>query len=591
MIERVLVANRGEIAVRIVDACHRLGRQAVVAHSEPDAGSLAVTRADGAWSLGGVLAADTYLDIERVIAGARATGCDAVHPGYGFLAERGDFARAVVAAGLTFIGPPADVIDTMGDKLAARKAAIAAGVPVVPGTTVELQDAAAIIRFGEEHGWPVAVKAAHGGGGRGMRVVNGPAEAADALAAAQREATAAFGRAEVYLERFLTRPRHVEVQIVADAHGAVAAVGERDCSIQRRYQKLVEEAPAPDLSDAVRTGLAASAVALARAVGYRSVGTVEYLVEGEQYFFLEMNTRIQVEHPVTELVTGIDLVAEQILVADGQPLSFDPDGVVVNGAAIEIRINAEDTAGGRFVPTPGTLVRWEPPTGEGVRVDTGFVAGDVISPHYDNLIAKVSVWGADRDEARRRAREALADLRIEGVPTTAAAASLVLAHPDFAAVRHSTHWLEDHAVELFSEPEPVEIPAGPGPSADVEVGGRSYRIPRFPDGLGGAGGTEPVLASAGGPADRGTGGRVRAVRTGSGRLMAPMQGTIIQVAVSVGDTVEIGSALVVLEAMKMENTLMSDVHGTVTEVHIEVGSTVSPGQLLVLVAIAADGAR
>ncbi len=590
MIERVLVANRGEIAVRIVDACHRLGRQAVVAHSDPDAGSLAVSRADAAWPLGGTLAADTYLEIEGLITAARKSGCDAVHPGYGFLAERGDFARAVTAAGLTFIGPPADVIDTMGDKLAARKAAIAAGVPVVPGTTVELEDAAAIIRFGEEHGWPVAVKAAHGGGGRGMRVVHAPAEAADALAAAQREATAAFGRAEVYLERFLTRPRHVEVQIVADAHGQVAAVGERDCSIQRRYQKLIEEAPAPALSEAVRRGLADTAVELARAVGYRSAGTVEYLVEGEEFFFLEMNTRIQVEHPVTELVTGIDLVAEQILVAEGRPLSFDPTAVVTNGAAIEIRINAEDTTGGRFVPTPGTLVRWELPTGDGVRVDTGFVAGDVISPHYDNLIAKVSVWGPDRDTARHRAQAALAALQIEGVPTTAAAAAVILGHPDFAAVRHSTHWLEEHAVELFSGPDPADTSAGTGRSAEVDVGGRSYRIPRFPDGLAGGGGPEPV-ATAGGPAERGAGGRVRAVRKGSGRLMAPMQGTIINVAVGVGDTVQIGSALAVLEAMKMENTLMSDVDGTVAEVHIEVGASVSPGQLLVVVTTAEDGAR
>ena len=416
--------------------------------------------------------ADTYLNIERLLGAAAEGECDAVHPGYGFLAEHAGFARAVASAGLTWIGPAADVIALMGDKLAARQVAADAGVPPVPGAMVAVDDTDTVRGLGESLGWPLAVKAVHGGGGRGMRVIDGPAAVDDLLAAARRESQSSFGRPEVYIERFLARPRHVEVQLIADHHGGLVVAGDRDCSIQRRYQKLIEEAPAPRLSDALRSGLAEAASRLARAVGYTNAGTVEFLVEGDEFFFLEMNTRIQVEHPVTELVTGLDLVAEQIRVADGHPLSFAAADIVVRGAAIEVRINAEDTADGRFIPVPGTLRRFDPPHGPHVRVDTGYRAGDDLPPEYDNLIAKIAVWGEDRDDARLRAIAALRELRVDGVPTTAQAAAAVLAHDDFRTVAHSTRWLGDHGKELLR-------PVGPPP--EVEVLGRWYRIPRFSD--------------------------------------------------------------------------------------------------------------
>ncbi len=570
MIARVLVANRGEIAVRVIRACHRLGIDAIVVHSEPDAGSMAVDMADGAVALPGAAAADTYLDIDRVVGAAVETGCDAVHPGYGFLAERATFAAAVGAASLTFIGPSADVIATMGDKLAARQIAADAGVAPVPGAMFGVDQPDRVRQFGDELGWPLAVKAVHGGGGRGMRVVNGPDEVADALAAAQREAQASFGRPELYVERFLRRPRHVEVQIIADHHGGLVVVGDRDCSIQRRYQKVIEEAPAPQLPDAVRSGLAAAAERLARAVGYTNAGTLEFLVEDDAFYFLEMNTRIQVEHPVTELVSGIDLVAEQILVAGGERLSFGPAEVEPRGAAIEVRLNAEDTTDGRFVPAPGTLRRFELPDGDHVRVDTGYREGDSIPAEYDNLIAKVVVWGADREAARQRALEALRGLVVDGVPTTAAVAAAVLAHDDFRTVNHSTSWLADHVTTL-------EVTGD-----DVRVLGRWYRIPRFddtasgmaaePQGTNGARGGGPPRTRSAATSDR---------RAGDGRVTAPMQGTVTTVDVVVGDAVTTDTRVIALEAMKMENALTAGIDGVVAAVHVEVGANVAPGTLLV----------
>jgi len=570
MIARVLVANRGEIAVRVIRACHRLGIAAIVVHSEPDAGSMAVDMADGAVALPGAAAADTYLDIDRVVGAAVETGCDALHPGYGFLAERATFAAAVGAASLTFIGPSADVIATMGDKLAARQIAADAGVAPVPGAMFGVDQPDRVRQFGDELGWPLAVKAVHGGGGRGMRVVNGPDEVTDALAAAQREAQASFGRPELYVERFLRRPRHVEVQIIADHHGGLVVVGDRDCSIQRRYQKVIEEAPAPQLPDAVRSGLAAAAERLARAVGYTNAGTLEFLVEDDAFYFLEMNTRIQVEHPVTELVSGIDLVAEQILVAGGERLSFGPAEVEPRGAAIEVRLNAEDTTDGRFVPAPGTLRRFELPDGDHVRVDTGYREGDSIPAEYDNLIAKVVVWGADREAARQRALEALRGLVVDGVPTTAAVAAAVLAHDDFRTVNHSTSWLADHVKTL-------EVTGD-----DVRVLGRWYRIPRFddtasgmaaePQGTNGARGGGPPRTRSAATSDR---------RAGDGRVTAPMQGTVTTVDVVVGDAVTTDTRVIALEAMKMENALTAGIDGVVAAVHVEVGANVAPGTLLV----------
>jgi acetyl-CoA/propionyl-CoA carboxylase biotin carboxyl carrier protein len=585
MIGRVLVANRGEIAVRVIRACHHLGREAVVAHSEPDAGSLAVELADGAVALSGSAPSDTYLNVERLIAAADEGGCDAVHPGYGVLAEHAGFAEAVASAGLTWIGPAAVVIALMGDKLAARQVATEAGVAPVPGAMVAVDDIATVGELGESLGWPLAVKAVHGGGGRGMRVIDGPDSVEDLLAAARRESQSSFGRPEVYVERFLPRPRHVEVQLVADHHGGLVIVGDRDCSIQRRYQKLIEEAPAPQLADAVRSGLAEAATRLSRAVGYTNAGTVEFLVDGEELFFLEMNTRIQVEHPVTELVTDVDLVAEQVRIAEGQPLSFGQGDVRARGAAIEVRINAEDTTDGRFVPVPGRLQRFDPPHGTHVRVDTGYRAGDDLPPEYDNLIAKIAVWGGDREDARLRALRALSELRVDGVPTTAQAAAAVLAHDDFRTVAHSTRWLGDHGGELLRRR---------GPPPEVEVLGRWYRIPRFSD-VGGhtadraddvAGGGEagpPEAAVAGGPPSRAR-ATVAGRRTGDGKVTAPMQGTVTTVDVEVGDAVSATTRVVALEAMKMENALLAGIDGVVTAVHVSVGANVAPGTLLVEVA-------
>ena len=452
MVTRVLVANRGEIAVRVIRACHQIGAAAVVVHSEPDAGSMAVELADDAVGLGGATPAETYLDIDRVVDAARSSGCDAVHPGYGFLAENAAFAAAVVGAGITWIGPSAEVIALMGDKLAARRTAEDAGVPIVPGVTVASDDADAVAALGDELGWPIAVKAVHGGGGRGMRVIERRGDVPDAIDAARRESQAAFGRPDVYVERYLARPRHVEVQVVADHHGGLVVVGDRDCSIQRRYQKLVEEAPAPSLPESVRAALARASIQLVRAVGYTNAGTIEFLVEDDSVYFLEMNTRIQVEHPVTELVTGVDLVVEQLRIARGEALSFGASDVEPRGHAIEVRINAEDTADARFVPTPGVLARLDLPSGPRVRVDTGFRTGDVVAPFYDNLLAKIAVWGADREQARLAMLQALDELRVTGVPTTAPAARAVLEHPDFVAVRHSTRWLTDHGADLLAAP-------------------------------------------------------------------------------------------------------------------------------------------
>jgi acetyl-CoA/propionyl-CoA/long-chain acyl-CoA carboxylase, biotin carboxylase, biotin carboxyl carrier protein len=573
MIGRVLVANRAEIAVRVIRACHRLGIEAVVVHSEPDARSLAVELADNAVALGGSTAAETYLDVDKIVDAALDSACDALHPGYGFLAERAELANAAAAASLTWVGPSADVIATMGDKVAARRIARDAGVAPVPGALFAVDDPAAVRQFGDELGWPVAIKSVHGGGGRGMRVVGGPDEVAESLAAARREAQSSFGRPEVYVERFLARPRHVEAQIIADHHGGLVVVGDRDCSIQRRYQKLIEEAPAPDLPDAVRAALTEAAIRIALAVSYTSAGTVEFLVEDGELFFLEMNTRIQVEHPVTELVTGVDLVAEQLRIAGGQALSFGQKDVTPHGAAIEVRINAEDTTDGRFLPMPGTLGRFEPPVGPHVRVDTGYRSGDELPPEYDNLIAKIAVWGADREDARRRALDALEALQVDGVPTTAGIAAAVLTHPDFRTVAHTTSWLAEHSAELRTAID------------EVEVLGRWYRIPRFDDSVGDsdAEGVAGTPSAADGPTRRG-GGPATARRAGDGRVTAPMQGTVTTVDVNVGDAVTADTRVIALEAMKMENALLAGTDGVVTAVHVNVGANVSPGTLLVEVA-------
>jgi acetyl-CoA/propionyl-CoA carboxylase biotin carboxyl carrier protein len=493
------------------------------------------------------------------------------------------------------VGPPPEAIEIMGDKVSSRIAAQAAGVEGVPGTTAFLTSADEVVAFGAEHGWPVAIKAAYGGGGRGMRVVAGPTEAAAALESAQSEALKGFGRAECYVERYLTWPRHVEMQVIADTHGNCVWIGERDCSAQRRHQKLIEESPAPDFRDEVRQAMGAAAVKVARACGYLNAGTVEFLFQDGNFFFLEMNTRLQVEHPVTELVSGIDLVAEQLRVASGEPLSFTQEQVDAGrrGHAIEIRINAENPAGGRFLPSPGTIGALVPPQGFGVRWDGGYESGDTVSQYYDNLVGKLIVWALDRPTAIARAIRALREFRITGIHTTIPADLAILEHADFAAAAHSTKWVEDR-LDLTGLDTPAPTPAAVEGAADeppkvqrdvdVEVDGKRYSVKVWvPD--------TPVAAvvAAGGGATAGPRPRRAAgagggsAAAGSGKVTVPMQGTIVKVLVETGQAVEAGQAVVVLEAMKMENNINADRSGTVTEVKVAPGQAVASGDVVVVI--------
>jgi acetyl-CoA/propionyl-CoA carboxylase biotin carboxyl carrier protein len=582
MFAKVLVANRGEIAVRVIRTCRELGIPSVAVYSDLDHRSLHVRLADEAYAIGGHSPAESYLNVEAILDVARRSGADALHPGYGFFSENAEFARAVAAQGVTFIGPSPDAIETMGEKIAARRTATAAGVAPVPGTLEPVESAADVVAFGEEHGWPVAIKAAYGGGGRGMRVVPDAAAAPAALESCRREAQASFGRSEVYLERYLDWPRHVEIQVFADTHGTTVWLGERDCSVQRRHQKLIEETPAPGLSDEERTAIGEAAVRVSRQCGYVNAGTVEFIYQDGRAWFLEMNTRLQVEHPVTELVCGLDLVAEQIRVAAGEPLSFTQESVRPRGHAMECRLNAEDPTGGRFLPSPGTIARFSRPGGFGVRVDAGIGVGDTVSQHYDNLLAKIVVWGRDREDARRRMIRALGETMIDGVATNVAVHLAVLQHPDFVADRHSTRWLEERLdfgtlVVTTGLLRPPEDPP-PGRQVEVEVDGRRFQVRVY----------EPEAGV--GPRPPAAGGRSRrraeagAGPAGAGRVLAPMQGTIVSVLVAVGDEVEAGQAVCVLEAMKMENQVDAQISGTVTDVGVRPGDTVGAGDVLVVVA-------
>jgi acetyl-CoA/propionyl-CoA carboxylase, biotin carboxylase, biotin carboxyl carrier protein len=578
MFTKILIANRGEIAVRVIRSCRSLGIQSVAVHSEADAASFHVREADEAVDLGAGAASENYLNAERIIAAALATGAEAIHPGYGFLSENAAFAKAVVEAGLAFIGPSAEAISTMGEKVAARAVAVAAQVPLAPGSRAAITGADEVIAFGSEHGYPILVKASAGGGGRGMRLVESEDQAEDAVAAAVREATAAFGNGEVYLERYLTSARHVEVQVFADKLGNTVYVGDRDCSVQRRHQKLIEESPAPGLSAELRLAMGAAAVRLAEHVDYTGAGTVEFLVEGEKFYFLEMNTRIQVEHPVTEMVHGVDLIAEQIRIAAGEELSIK-DRLVPNGAAIEARINAEDVAGGRFLPAPGLLEELTPPEGEGLRFDTGYQSGDEVLPYYDSLIGKLIAYGPDRETALARLEDGLERLTIRGVPTTVPASLKVIRHEDFRSARFTTRWLEQ-TVD-FSEDAEDE----PMARNEVEVGGRFYIIPQFSDRPGApTGGSVPAVVA--GETAASDGGQRRTARArgkgkaSDGSVKAPMQGTIIKINVEEGQDVAAGDVLFVLEAMKMENPIQAPAAGTVGPVHAVVGDSMAAGTLL-----------
>jgi acetyl-CoA/propionyl-CoA carboxylase biotin carboxyl carrier protein len=578
-IRKLLIANRSEIAVRIARACRELGVRSVAVYSEADRGALHVEFADEAYLLGEAAPAASYLNIDRILEVAAKAGADAVHPGYGFLAENARFAEAVEEAGFTWVGPPADAVRSMGDKVEARRRAAAAGVPSVPGSDAPINGPDAIEAFASDHGWPVAIKAAHGGGGRGFRVVRQAAEAAESFERAARESGAAFGSSDLYLERYLAAPRHVEVQILADAHGAVVHLGERDCSLQRRHQKLVEESPSPLVDDGLRGRMGAAAVAVGRAAGYRSAGTVEFLLEqtdaGPCFWFLEMNTRLQVEHGVTESTTGIDLVKAMIRIAEGHPLGFGQDDVTQRGHAIECRINAEDAAAG-FLPSPGTITGYREPGGPGVRVDSGVAAGSEVPQAYDSLVAKLVCWGTDRDEAVARARRALDELRIDGVETTIPFHRWVLAQDWFRASRFSTSTVEQ--LDLAGIPARDEAPpAAPGTGAGalsrsfaVEVEGKRFRV-RLADRSGRRKPRPPEVGAGGGLAGAGE------------TLTAPMQGTIVKTLVSVGDAVESGQAVLVLEAMKMENHINAEQSGTVAEIRVAAGDQVGTGDVLIVI--------
>ena len=590
MLKKVLIANRGEIAVRVIRTCRELGVATVAVYSDLDREALHVRLADEAYALGGQTAAESYLNTEAILGIVETSGADAVHPGYGFFSENTDFARAITDRGVTFIGPPPEAIDVMGDKISSRHAAEKAGVSGVPGRSEVLGSPDEVTAFGNEFGWPVAIKAAYGGGGRGMKVVDAPDQAKEALESAMREALAYFGRDECYVERYLAWPRHVEMQIIADTHGNTLWLGERDCSAQRRHQKLVEESPAPNFPDEVRRAMGEASVKVAEACGYVNAGTVEFLYQDGEFFFLEMNTRLQVEHPVTELVTGLDLVEWQLRVASGEPLGFTQEDVRRHGHAIEVRINAEDPTGGAFTPSPGTITRLVPPGGPGVRLDAGYESGDTVSQFYDNLVAKLVVWGHDREAARRRMLRAIDETVLEGVATTLPADVAILSHPDFVAGEHSTNWVEQTldlsgVVATAASPPatPTEDGAAPRVLRDVtaEVDGRRYQVRLWVPDLG-----EAVVASAGSGPARGPGPKrpkATASGAGSGTVAVPMQGTIVRVMVAEGDAVEVGQTVCVLEAMKMENNVNAEKAGTVKEVRVQAGDSVGPGDVIAVI--------
>ncbi|MCL3862633.1 biotin carboxylase N-terminal domain-containing protein [Actinotalea sp. K2] len=590
-IRKVLIANRGEIAVRIARACADARVASVAVYADPDRESLHVRLADEAFALGGARAAETYLDIGKLLEVARRSGADAVHPGYGFLAENAGFARAVIEAGLTWIGPSPAAIDALGDKVSARHIAQRAGAPLVAGTSDPVADVSEVHDFAAVHGLPIAIKAAFGGGGRGLKVARTVEEIDEMFDSAVREATAAFGRGECFVERFLDSPRHVETQCLADSHGTVVVVSTRDCSLQRRHQKLVEEAPAPFLSAAQEKLLRDSSIAILREAGYVGAGTCEFLVAVDgTVSFLEVNTRLQVEHPVTEEVTGIDLVREQLRIAAGEPLGYDQ--VAVRGHSIEFRINGEDPSAG-FLPAPGRIHHLRLPGGPGVRVDSGVIEGDSVSGAFDSMVAKLIVTGATRTQAIERARRALAELEIRGIPTVVPFHRAVLDEPAFAPADPEqpftvhTRWIEtefaDRLPSLREDGAPVqsEPEQDDEPSTErvvVEVGGKRIEVV-LPGGLGG-------LAGLGGGRGRGGNRPLRPRRTGARTLAgpangttlsSPMQGTIVKVAVTEGAQVSEGDLVVVLEAMKMEQPLVAHRSGIVQGLSAGVGASVSAG--------------
>lgn len=581
---RVLIANRGEIAVRIIQACQDEGLAGIAVYAEPDRHALHVRLADEAYALRGDAPADTYLNIRRLLEVAAASRADAVHPGYGFLAESAAFARAVREAGLVWIGPSAETIELLGDKVAARRIARGVGAPAAPGTEGPVATAAEVTAFARVHGYPVAIKAAHGGGGRGLRVARSAREVPDLLESAVREAAAAFGRGECFVERYLERPRHVETQCLADAHGNVAVLSTRDCSVQRRYQKLVEEAPAGGLTPQQWELLREGSAAILRETGYVGAATCEFLLAADGTLsFLEVNTRLQVEHPVTEQVTGIDLVREMLMVADGQRLSYTE--TPVRGHALEFRVNAEDASRG-FVPVSGRLDTLVLPTGPGVRVDTGYTEGDVVPPQFDSLIAKLIITGANRDQAIARARRALSHLTVSGIPTLVPFHRALVDRPEFTGpvARVHTRWVEtEFPLDVLGPDDRAQGPSNaPGTeSADprecvtVEVDGRRYEISLPAETFRGNAAPQPRRADRSNTASRRGGAR----NTGSA-VIAPTPATVVKVAVADGDPVAPGDTVVVLEAMKMEQPLTAHCAGVVRRLTVGTGASVKRGDVL-----------
>jgi acetyl-CoA/propionyl-CoA carboxylase biotin carboxyl carrier protein len=580
-ISKVLVANRGEIAVRVIRAATDAGLRSVAIYADQDYDSLFVSLADEAYALGGTTPGETYLDIEKILSIAGRSGADAVHPGYGFLAENAAFAEAVLSAGLIWIGPPPAAIESLGDKVRARHIAQKVGAPLVPGTSDPVEDADAVIAFANEYGLPIAIKAAFGGGGRGLKVAREMGEIPELFESATREAVTAFGRGECFVERYLDRPRHVETQCLADSHGNVVVVSTRDCSLQRRHQKLVEEAPAPFLSAEQVDRLYSSSKAILAEAGYAGAGTCEFLVgQDGTISFLEVNTRLQVEHPVSEQVTGLDLVREMFRIAEGEALGYDDP--VVTGHSIEFRINAEDP-GRNFMPAPGILTSWQPPFGPGVRVDEGYFNGMTVPGSFDSLIAKIIISGANRKQALERSRRALKELVIEGMPTVVPFHRAVLEDPAYTAEdgRFGVHtrWIE---TEFSGQIPPYTGTFGESPEPVkrsrivVEVNGKRFEV-MVPAGLGSANGSA-VATRPKKPVKR-QGGSATTTLSGSA-LSSPMQGTIVKVAVAEGDYVQVGDLVVVLEAMKMEQPLTAHRSGTVANLKAQVGATVTSGSIL-----------
>ena len=590
MFGKVLVANRGEIAVRVIRALEEMGIASVAVYSEADRDAIHVRRADEAYLIGPAPAAESYLVVEKLIDVARRSGAEAVHPGYGFLAENAAFARACQEAGIVFVGPPPDAIEAMGSKTRARELMAAAGVPIVPGTTEPVADLKAARKvIADTIGYPVAVKAAGGGGGKGFRVALAEDELEKAFDGAAREGEKFFSDATVYLERYLPDPRHVEVQVLADDHGNVVHLGERDCSVQRRHQKLIEESPAPAVDDALRARIGEIATEAARAVGYRSAGTIEGLLQEGEYYFLEMNTRVQVEHCVTEETTGIDIVREQVRIAAGEPLGFAQEDVVLRGHAIECRINAED-ASKNFAPAPGAIASYREPAGPGVRVDSGVEAGSEITPMYDPMVAKLIVWDVDRELATRRMLRALAEYEIGGLRTLIPFHTALLQTEQWARGETCRDLVEDKKwLKSLAAPAPAP-PADEGeeegPKAEqaytVEVSGRRFDVTVIgPAGGMASNGAVPAAAGARKPARRerkaGGGGG------GGDTLASPIQGTVLKVAVEKGAQVEEGALVAVIEAMKMENEITAHKAGTVADLPIAVGASVASGDTLAVI--------